>query len=319
MIIKRLLFIVINFMYDMIAYIKHSSVFNYRNQNKVEGKIAFYYHSIEKGLANSQVRYKFGELKIKKLIKYLNIWVQRQYDTNNTQFISACSVLAKYCKLHEEHKVDISHIVKESDFDLFESYNNERLGGVIDFHDSNYFNHTQDPFDIFSKSRHSVRHFQDKEIPVSIINNVASISRSSPSVCNRQSVRLIFLNNSDLVQKVLRIQSGLNESKRSVNQLFVVISDRNYFVSEGERNQLYIDGGIFLMNLLYSLHFYNIAACPLHCALNIFDELKIKKLLKMKQSEKLIALVAVGYTVQQFKVPFSNRKDITEILEIICE
>ncbi len=49
--------------------------------------------------------------------------------------------------------------------------------------------------------------------------------------------------------------------------------------------QCYIDGGIFLMNLLYALHFKNIAACPLHCALNLFKERKIKKMLGMKRSE----------------------------------
>jgi nitroreductase len=315
--LKRFIFIWIHFLYDGFSYMKHSSVFNYRTQKKLEGKISFIYHSLEKGLINDPIRYRFGLAKVQRLILYLNIWVKRKYDTDNSQFIAACSVLVRYYQLHNEQLIDISDFFNDAFYKKIWSYYDVNAGGVIESIGNEYFNQSKLSFDLFSASRHSVRHFNGDLVPVEEITKVIELAKKSPSVCNRQSVNIKFINNRDLVQKILAIQSGLNTLAKSVNQLFVVTSDKNYFVSEGERNQCYIDGGIYLLNLLYSLHFYNIAACPLHAAFQYKSEIKVRKLLKMKASETIVAFVAIGYPAENFKFPVSKRKKTPEILQVI--
>lgn len=315
--LKRFIFIWIHVIYDGFSYLHHSSVLSYRTQKKLEGKISFIYHSIEKGLINEPIRFRFGMAKIIRLIRFLNLWMVRKYSTDNSQFVAACSVLVRYYQLHNEKLIDISDFFSNDFYRKIETYYDETSGGVIKSSLGKYFADSMLSFDLFSSSRHSVRHFNGDMVPVEDIRKVIKLAKKSPSVCNRQSVHIKFINNRELVQKVLAIQGGLNTLADSVNQLFVVTSDKNFFVSEGERNQCYIDGGIFLLNLLYSLHFYHIAACPLHAAFQYRSEISVRKLLKMKASETIVAFVAIGYPADSFKFPVSKRKKTSEILQII--
>ncbi|NMC40998.1 MAG: nitroreductase family protein [Bacteroidales bacterium] len=316
-ILKRIFIIFLNSCYDTYAYLVHSGVISRSSEQKIEGKLIFYYHSIEKGLINDPIRYKFGTQKIRQLVNYLNLWTRRGYNTSNSQFVSACSVLCSYFELHDANTIDISDIISEEEYRKIKLFADGKSGGVIESDPSRFFSNTSAGFKEFSGSRHSVRHFNGEEIPVNLIIDVINIARNAPSVCNRQSARVILVNNKKLLQEVLRIQGGLNASADTVSQLFVVTSVRGLFVSEGERNQMYTDGGIFLLNLLYSLHYHNIAACPLHAAFDSGKEIRIKRMLQISPEEKIIAFVAFGFPSDNFKVPFSRRKEISEILRII--
>jgi nitroreductase len=316
MLLKKFTLLALNYTFDATRFIKHSSVFTINTQQKIEGKINYYYHSIEKGLINEQIRYKFGALKINKLIHLLKIWLDRNYDISNSQFIAACSVLVKYYHLHNENKIDISAILAESDYHLFEPYYDENVGGTINYNKTKYFQHSSGKFDLFSDSRHSVRHFNGVMVSPEKIEEVIKIAKNAPSVCNRQSVNIKLVNSPDLTQQVLRIQNWMSATANTVNKLILVTSNLNSFVSEVERNQMFIDGGIFLQNVLYALHYHKIAACPLNWSKPFFYDKRLRKLLKLNPSDRVIAVVAIGYPPDEFKVPFSKRKEISEILEI---
>jgi len=224
--------------------------------------------------------------------------------------------LAKYYQLHEQNDVDISEIVSESDYQQFRPYYKENIGGIIIYNATEYFQHSSGKFDLFSDSRHSVRHFNEEMVSLEKVREVVKIAKNAPSVCNRQSVTIKLVNDQTLAQQVLKIQSGMDATANTVSQLILVTSNINSFVSEVERNQMFIDGGIFLQNLLYALHYHEIAACALNWSKPFFYDKRIKKLLKLNGSERVIAVVAIGYPPDEFKVPYSKRKEISEILEI---
>ena len=103
----------------------------------------------------------------------------------------------------------------------------------------------------------------------------------------------------------------------SLSQLIVVTSDRSFFYSIGERYQLYIDGGIYLMNLLYALHYYEIAACPAHWGMPIEADIKAQKIISLNESEKIICLIAIGKPIDEFKTTLSLRRSFNENLRVI--
>ncbi|MDD4781718.1 MAG: nitroreductase family protein, partial [Tissierellia bacterium] len=103
----------------------------------------------------------------------------------------------------------------------------------------------------------------------------------------------------------------------NLSQLIVLTSDRSYFYSIGERYQLYIDGGIYLMNLLYALHYYEIAACPAHWGMPIEADIKVQKIIGLNDSEKIICLIAIGKPVDEFKTTLSLRRSYNENLRVI--
>lgn len=315
--IKDFIVLIANYIFDFYRFCRYSGVFFDKEQQKVEGKINFYYHSIEKGLINDPMRLKFGEKKVKRLIQLIGKWDAEGYPKTQSQFITACTVLCKYHELHVQQGEKINTFFPIHEYEFCKSFSDYTIGGTKSFDSKEYFKSFNQPFEEFSNSRRSLRHFNDQNIPIKTIESVIKIARNAPSVCNRQSVGVKYIDDKQLVQSALKIQGGLNATSASVKQLLIVTSNLNSFVANSERYQMFIDGGIFLQNLLYSLHFYKIGACSLNWSKHFFYDWRMEKLLGLRKSEKIIALVAIGYPIEEFKVPFSNRKKVSEILQII--
>lgn len=179
-----------------------------------------------------------------------------------------------------------------------------------------FFKHKNSDFNNFSTSRASVRNFTGEKIGIDILQKVIDLSNHAPSVCNRQPVNVHLIENKLLINKILEIQGGLKGYSTKISQLIIISSDRNYFYSVGERHQLYVDGGIYVMNLLYALHFYGIGACPAHWGMSYKVDKKILKLLDLKVSEQIIALIAIGVPINEFYTTSSLRKTYKENLFI---
>lgn len=315
--IKDALMLIANYIYDYVAFIKYSGVFFKNSEKKYLGKIIFNYHSLEKGLINEQIRYRYGKIKVEKLLKYIHIWVNNNYNLADSQFLTACSVLKKYFDIHKNNNVAINDYFSNENLLFIEQYAKNEIGGVYKFKSSNYFENSYNSFDKFSISRHSIRNFNKDIIPISIINEVIEIAKNAPSVCNRQSVKVFLIQDYLKVQKILKVQKGIEATAETINQLLILTSDMNAFVSPVERNQMFVDGGVFLQNLLYSLHFKQVAACALNWSKPFYFENDIRKFIDIGHNLRIIAVVAFGNPTENFKVPFSFRKNNDEILEIV--
>lgn len=315
--IKNLGHVILNYIYDFCVFIKYSSVFRNNKEEKVLGKIGYFYHAVEKGLINDPLRYRFGKKKIDSLIYYINDWIKSDYNISNTQFVAACSVLIKYYELHINENIDISDIISNASISILHKYGNSEIGGVSKLNAADYFEDRFAPFEPFSNSRHSIRHYNGEKVEISKIENAISIARNAPSVCNRQSVEVYLINNKEITQDILKIQSGMNATSENVQQLIIITSEIGAFISPVERNQMFVDGGIFLQNLLYALHFNGIAACALNWSKPFFYEFNIRKHLKISHQKRIISAIAIGYPKDNLKVPFSSRKNVDEILRVI--
>jgi len=314
---KNLGHLLLNYLYDIYIFMKYSSVFSSNNEEKLLGRIGYYYHAIEKGLINNPLRYRFGKDKINHLVANINKWIKSGYDLSDSQFIASCSVLLKYYNLHKSVKIHINDIISDETLDLIEKYGCDEVGGTFTLNATDYFKEQFAPFESFSNSRHSIRHFRSEKIDVSKIENSVFIARNAPSVCNRQSVEVYLINNKEITQDILKIQSGMNATSENVQQIIIITSEIGAFISPVERNQMFVDGGIFLQNLLYALHFNGIAACALNWSKPFFYEFNIRKHLKISHQKRIISAIAIGYPKDNLKVPFSSRKNVDEILRVI--
>lgn len=315
--IKNIFILLLNYLYDLGIYLIFSGTFSNNTENKILSRIIYYYHSIEKGLTNNEIKYKFGKKKIIKLFHLIDIYINRKYNIYSSQFVAACSVLEKYFLLHNQNNIDISDFFPNQKFEEIHKFSSPSIGGTIEFSSHNYFSEKRSQFDLFSNSRRSVRHFNKKLIPLSLITEVIELAKNAPSVCNRQSEKVFFVDDEELTQKILNIQNGINASASTIKQLLIVASDSGAFLSPSERNQMFIDGGVFLQNLLYALHFKGIAACTLNWSKPFSLEYQLRRLLKIKHGLRIISIIAIGYPVEKFKVPYSERKKSNEILEIV--
>jgi len=314
--LMNLILLTQNSIIDFIKYYKYSNVFNKNSLNKLEALIILDYHSLEKGLLYRDIRFKFGKLKVTNLLRLLKkseiLGVKHK-----TQIIAATSVLCNYFDLHKENNINISDYFSDEDYCFIKREYQLVLQSTKSFIKKNYYKNSDSNFYDFSNSRASVRDFTGEKIPFDLISKIIDLTKNAPSVCNRQSSRVYYIEKKLTIDAVLKIQGGLDGYSDKITQLLIVVCDRNYFYTAGERNQLFIDGGMFLMNLLYSLHYYKVSACPAHWALNFQHDRKIKKLLNMSNSEKVISLVAIGQPNSEFKTCNSRRRSVDELLKII--
>jgi len=225
--------------------------------------------------------------------------------------------MCKYYERHEKNNIDISDFFNRKDYELFKGLSTLNIDITKNHNQTSYFANVGSNFENFSKSRSSVRSFTGEMVSLETINKVIELAKNAPSVCNRQPTKVYYVESKEKVDKVLSIQGGLTGYSSEINQLLVVVSDRNYFYSVGEKNQLYVDGGIFLMNLLYALHFYKIGACPAHWGHNYEKDIEIQKEIDLSDSEKVICVVPIGIPKKEFKTTLSLRRSNDEILRIV--
>lgn len=309
--------LMLNFIKDFCLYLKHSTVFYRDGLQKIECQLILDYHSIEKGLLFKETKPRFAQQRIINLHSGLSLDLIKN-NSNRSQIRVAYQVMCEYYELHEKMGVDISDyytLAQYYDYKniLGDAYNPE-FKGAVDYRRDDFYAHVASDFATFSNSRKSVREYTGELVPCSLIEQAISLALNTPSVCNRQACKVYLLDDKDRIDRLLTIQDGLTGYTKNMKQVLLLTVDRNYFYTIGERNQLYIDGGMFLMNMLYALHFYKIANCPANWGKLIEEEKRLRGVVDLPESEKLICIVPIGIAVDEFRVTLSQRRDLNEIM-----
>lgn len=310
----------LNYFHDLKLYYLHSNVFRIDSFEKIEAKIILDYHSIEKGLLFKKMKPRFAEVRIKNLHTNLNKDIVKS-NINLSQINVAYQIMCEYYQLHQKIEFDISDYFTLEQYEFYRNSLNQTysdiFNGSIEYQKEDFYKNNEDCFEIFSQSRKSIRNFTGEKIDISIIKKAVKLSLNAPSVCNRQSSKVYLFEDKKIIDEVLNIQGGMSGYTKNIHQLLILTTDRNYFYTIGERNQMFIDGGLFLMNLLYSLHFYKIANCPANWGKTMTEEKSLNKYIEIPESEKIICMIPIGVAEQDFRVPLSRRRDVNEIFKVI--
>lgn len=189
--------------------------------------------------------------------------------------------------------------------------------GVSIIHSEEKADNEQLNFKELALNRHSIRDFKSGvHIKEKDLKEAIQISIKSPSVCNRQSTRVRVISNISMIEELLSLQGGFN-GYDSPDKLILITGDVTAFLRAQERNQAAIDGGIFAMSLMYALEYKNIAACPLSTNISKEKTDKIRKIVKMDDSEVFIMFIACGIMEDTVKVPHSYRTEMENITKFL--
>ena len=71
------------------------------------------------------------------------------------------------------------------------------------------------------------------------------------------------------------------------------------------------------MNLLYALHYNKVVCCVLNCGTTKANDLKIRSLISIRDSEELIVMIACGEAVENFEIASSPRIPTENFIKII--
>ncbi|EGR4210760.1 nitroreductase family protein, partial [Vibrio cholerae] len=291
--------------------------FNKDGLKKIECQLILDYHSIEKGLLFKNTKPRFAKIRIENLHPNLALDIIK-HNVNRSQIRVAYQVMCEYYELHQEMGVDISDYYTISQYENYKSilgYSySKKFKGVINYQRDDFYASVNSSFDVFSYSRKSIRECTGELVPAALIDQAITLALNTPSVCNRQACKVYLLEDKERIDKLLTIQGGLTGYTKNINQVIILSVDRNYFYSVGERNQLYIDGGMFLMNMLYALHFYKIANCPANWGKLVHEEKQLQGIVDLPESEKIICIVPIGIAKEEFRVTLSQRRELREVL-----
>lgn len=162
----------------------------------------------------------------------------------------------------------------------------------------------------FFASRHSVRDFSDEEVTDGEIAEAMRIARMTPTACNRQTSKVYAFRDKGIRDRIIDLQLGDQGWCGNASVLFLITGNQSFFGGAAEREQVYIDGGLFAMNFVWGLHLARVASCFKMFVRNPSLQRKLYRVLDIPGNEVPIVLVLAGhYKREPLLRPASYRFD----------
>ena len=112
-------------------------------------------------------------------------------------------------------------------------------------------------------SRHSMRQFESKSINIEDVEKAIKIAQKAPTACNRQASKVYLYKDKATNDALGELIAGNTGFQQEVPNYLVVTADVSAFYDTFERNQVYVEAGLFSMALVEALHYYGIGSCIL--------------------------------------------------------
>ena len=166
------------------------------------------------------------------------------------------------------------------------------------------------------EGRHSVRWFDQRAVPIDLIEKAVTCAASAPSACNRQPFFFRFLDKAPDAARVASVAMGTGGYSQQIPALIVVLGDWSSIEFERDRHLPYIDGSLAAMNLMLALETLGLASCPINWPDIEERERKMDKLLELPKHVRPIMLIAVGFPHPDGMVPYSQKKPAGSLLRL---
>ena len=159
-----------------------------------------------------------------------------------------------------------------------------------------------------------MRQFDSKALNTEDVKKAIKIAQKAPTACNRQASK-VYLYTDKLTNDALgELIAGNTGFQQEIQNYLVVTADVSAFYDTFERNQVYVEGGLFSMALVEALHYYGIGSCILQNGEYYNKNKKIKKICKnIPENERIILFVAIGYYKNEFSYAVSLRKNVEDV------
>lgn len=309
-----------NVAYDLRRYLRYSATVDpYSSQPRFRALLQKRQHIVEKGLSLPSPRPGFGVENIYLLATELVEYVERYgadalarscVDALNSYHAFTTSA-GKASPVPIELLAVVEHELRsEAAFVGVGSYGGVELVRAVDVETAG-----RKGFDEMAASRRSVRSFRPELISRQLILDATRIAQMTPSVCNRQAWRVHFYQGDVDCHRVLALQTGNRGFTESIKNLVVVTCRLSAFMSAGERNEAYIDGGMFSMSLVYALHARGVGSCCLNLCLESVEDRLFHLVGDIPEEEVLVMAIAVGYLPDEFKIALSKRGPLEGVIE----
>lgn len=279
-------------------------------------ELLFYYHKLEKGLVMPGRIRLFGIESAIKTMALIKVWEEKKpTPLSDGIYNGAIGTLHSYRDRLTELNLDPNDMI----LSRVESFLINRGKNKTGFTPTpqTLLNPKVNNSGIFSElmnARRSVRDYKDDLVSKEIIDLVVDTTRLSPSACNRQPCSVIILTEKEDKDRLLKLQNGNSGFGHLAPHVAVIVADSSCFFNASERNQPFIDGGMFSMSFILALKANNVDSCCLNWCVSPAIDNEAHAFLNIPKNKRIIMLVAFGYGPENILVPRSPRRDIENIL-----
>ena len=165
--------------------------------------------------------------------------------------------------------------------------------------------------------RRSVRWYIDKAVPLDLIQRAANIASFAPSACNRQPYRFLFCNEKEKVISIADCAMGTVGFAENLPAIIAIVGDLSAYPAERDRHLIYIDGSLASMQLMLALETLGLSTCSINWPDIDAREQRIREIIDLKDYERVVMLLAVGYADATGGIAYSQKKENNLILEDI--
>lgn len=299
------------FKYDRARYLRYAGVMPTPQREAEVAKIVMGYHVVEKGLTMPNRHLFFGRAAVLGLADLVTSFVDTYGEDG--QVTHAIGVLKAYDELHKDFD-------RTNDPEFWKALETflarfPEVPAATQPHTTRqaFYAHKNDAFPEFARSRHTLRHYAGPLDIEKVRKAVALAQEVAPSACNRQHTRVYCVSDHALRDKILALQNGNRGFGHLADKLLVVAIDLADMRWIEERNDGFTNGGMFLMTLCNTLHYYEVAHCILNWSVDPGADRAIRKLLPIQDSETVIAILSCGEAPEEFDVASSPRKPVETI------
>ena len=292
------------FRYDMRQFLAHAGALHLDRKAAARAEITMGYHVLEKGLTMPHRRLGFGKNAAVHLANLIGAFEMR-FGADDAQVRHAVGVLRAYREMHKGSpmpRLD-AFLAKHPD-----------VPAAVQPHvtKAEFFAAKDAPFPQFASSRHVVRHFA-KPIPRKVLEAALAIAATAPSACNRQHAHVHVFDDAALRDRLFALQGGTRGFGQDADKVLVVTADLSAVRWGWERHDCYVNGGIFVMNLCYALHYCGVAHCILHWSVSPETDRTAHALLGIPANEAIVQVIACGIPPDEFDIAASPRVPSSEI------
>ncbi len=305
-----------NFLYDYRRFARSSFLHARSSRENRKAHIHLLAHTVEHGLSLPHPRPGFGQDKVRQLISETTAYVG-DFGADASAEI-AVKALAAYVAFNRAGGAPIGDIPAAVDAlaTRLGAQRADLLGGTEDVTAEGIRQRAAMDFLGFMEARHSVRQYADKPVDPRMIENAVRAAHQSPSSCNRQTCRVYAFTERNAIARVLSFQSGHRGFGDQLGGLAVITTDIQHWGTVGERNQGWVDGGMFAMTLALGLHAEGLGACMLNWSETRDVDTAMRAFVGIPDNELVITMLGFGHMRESFKVPRSQRKPIDEVLRL---
>ena len=185
-------------------------------------------------------------------------------------------------------------------------------------------------FETLLKNRRSIRDFQNKEVPLSILKEIIQDTCHAPTVSNGQPCRFVIIQNRDYIKKLSdeSKKSLLDDLVRNPNlplkQYEAALRDERFnvfynapclvlFVGPKDVYSLDVDCGLTVAYFMFAATSRGLGTCWIGLGAHVRDK-KILDEIGVSSDCRIIAPIIVGYPES---IPSASERHSPDILKII--